>query len=79
MNDPAKPTRALATSEAVRLDEEHKNPDGRCDDFLVCTLESEDGNWSVIDFDFESEFGAEKELRRFLEANPSSIDVPQHP
>ncbi len=79
LNDATKPTRALATSEAVRLDEEHKNPDGRRDGFLVFKLESEDGNWSVIDIDFESETGAEKALKRFLVANPGSIGLPPQP
>ena len=76
-NDAANPTQAFATSEAVRLDEEHKNPDGRRDGFLVFTLESKDGNWSVIDIDFETEPGAEKELKRFLEASPNSVGLPQ--
>ena len=79
MNDAANPTRALATSEAVRLDEELKNPDGRRDGFLVFTLESKDGNWSVIDIDFETEPGAEKELKRFLEASPNSVGLPPQP
>jgi len=79
VNDPAKPARALATSEAVKLDEDHKQPDGQRDGFMVFTLESTDGNWSVIDIDFESESGAEKELKRFLEANPGSIGMPPVP
>ncbi len=76
MNDAANPTQALATSVAVKLDEERKNPDGRRDGFLVFTLENKDGNWSVIDIDFETESGAEKELKRFLEENPGSIGLP---
>ena len=76
INDPAKPTQALATSVAVKLDEEHKNPDGRRDGYLVFTLEFTDDKWFVIDIDFESESGAEKELNKFLKANPSSIGIP---
>ena len=30
----------------------------------------------MIDIDFESESSAEKELKRFLEANPNSIGLP---
>jgi len=66
----------LATSEAVKLEGDHKQPDGQRDGFMVFTLESKDGNWFVIDIDFESESGAEKELRGFLEANPGSIGLP---
>ncbi len=76
INDPAKPTQALATSEAVKLDEKHKNPDGRRDGFMVFTLELTDEKWFVIDIDFETELGAEKELNRFLKANPGSIGIP---
>jgi len=76
VNDPAKPTRALATSEAVKLDADHKQPDGQRDGCMVFTLEKTDENWSVIDIDFESESGAQKKLKRFLEANPSSIGLP---
>ena len=76
MNDPVKPTRALATSEAVKLDEDHKQPNGQRDGFMVFTLELTDDKWFVIDIDFESESGGEKELKRFLDANPNSIDLP---
>ena len=76
VNDPAKPTQALATSEAVKLEEEHKNPDGRRDGFMVFTLELTDEKWFVIDIDFETESGAEKELNKFLKANPNSIGIP---
>ncbi|MBL8817262.1 MAG: protein kinase [Planctomyces sp.] len=79
VNDPAKPTRALATSAAVKLDEEHKQPDGQRDGFMVFGLELTDDKWFVIDIDFESESGAEKELQRFLEANPKSIGLPPSP
>jgi serine/threonine protein kinase len=75
MNDPAKPTTALATSEAVKLTE--KQPDGQRDGFLVLTLTMSDEGWLVTDIDFESEEGAEDELKRFREANPSAVDVPQ--
>ena len=76
VNDPAKPAQALATSVAVKLDEEHKNPDGRRDGFLVFRLEFADDKWFVIDIDFEAESGAEKELSKFLKANPNSISIP---
>lgn len=76
INDPSKPTQALATSVAVKLGEEHKNPDGRRDGFMVFTLEFTDDKWFVIDVDFESESGAEKELNKFLKANPNSIGIP---
>ena len=76
INDPAKPTQALATSEAVKLEEEHKNPDGRRDGFMVFTLELTDERWFVIDIDFETKSGAEKKLKKFLEANPNSIGIP---
>jgi hypothetical protein len=76
INDPANPTRALATSVAVKLGEEHKNPDGRRDGFMVFTLEFIDEEWFVFDIDFETESGAEKELNKFLKANPNSIGIP---
>ena len=76
INDPAKPTQALATSEAVKLEEEQKNPDGRRDGFMVFTLELIDEKWFVIDIDFKAESGAEKELKKFLKANPNSIGIP---
>ncbi len=76
VNDPVKPTRALATSVAVKLDKEHKNPDGRRDGFMVFTLELTDDKWFVIDINFESESGAEKELKKFIQANPNSIGIP---
>jgi uncharacterized protein (TIGR03067 family) len=76
VDDPAKPTRALATSQSVKLDEEHKQPDGRRDGSMVFVLELTDDKWFVIDIDFETESGAEKELKRFLEANPNSIGLP---
>lgn len=76
VNDSAKPTRALATSVAVKLDEEHKNPDGRRDGFTVFTLELTDDKWLVTDIDFETESGVEKELNEFLKANPNSIGLP---
>ena len=76
VDDPAKPTRALATSQSVKLEEEHKQPNGQRDGFMVFTLELTDGKWFVNDIDFESEAGAEKELKRFLEANPNSIGLP---
>jgi hypothetical protein len=76
VNDLAKPTQALATSVAVKLDEEHKNPDGQRDGFLVFRLEFTDDKWLVIDIDFETESGAEKELNRFLKANSHSIGIP---
>ena len=76
VNDLAKPTRALATSVAVKLDEEHKTPDGRRDGFMVFALELTDDKWLVTDIDFESESGAEKELNEFLKANPKSIGIP---
>ncbi len=76
VNDPAKPTLALATSAAVKLDEEHKNPDGRRNGFLVFTLELTDDKWIVSDIDFETDSGAEEELKQFLEVNPNSIGQP---
>jgi|GEM_PF-2581941 len=76
VNDPAKPTRALATSEAVKLDEDHKQPDGQRDGFMVFTLELIDDHWLVIDLDIESESGADQELSRFLKANPDAIGFP---
>ncbi len=44
-------TQALATSVALKLDEEHKNPDGRRDGVMVFTLEFTDDKWFVIDID----------------------------
>jgi serine/threonine protein kinase len=79
VNDPAKPTLALATSQAVRLDEEHKQPNGQRDGFMVFRLELTNNKWFVIDIDFDSESSAEKELKRFLEANPNSIGLPPQP
>lgn len=60
INDPSKPTQGLATSVAMKLDEEHKNPDGRRDGFMVFTLELTNDKWFVIDIDFETDSGAEK-------------------
>ncbi len=79
VSDPAKPTHALATSVAVKLDEEHKQPNGQRDGFMVFRLELTDDKWFVIDVDFESESGAERELKRFLDANPGSIGLPPQP
>ncbi len=76
INDPSKPTQALATSVAVKLGEEHKNPDGRRDGFIVFTLELSDDKWFVIDIDIKTESGAEKELNEFLRSNPNSIGIP---
>ena len=53
VNDPATPTRALATSEAVRLDEEHQQPNGDRDGFIVLTLELTEGKWLVKDIDLK--------------------------
>ena len=74
VNDPAKPKKALATSEALKLAK--KQPDGQRDGFMVLTLTMSDEGWLVTDIDFESEEGAEDELKRFREANPSAGDVP---
>lgn len=76
INDPAKPMRSLATSVPVKLEVEHKNPDGRRDGFMVFRLELTDDKWFVIDIDFESEIGAKKELNEFLKSNPNSIGIP---
>jgi hypothetical protein len=76
VNDPAKPTRALATSEAVKLAEDHKQPDGQRDGFMVFTLELTDEKWLVGDIDFETEAGADEELEKFIKANPNSIGLP---
>jgi hypothetical protein len=43
---------------------------------MVLTLTMSDEGWLVTDIDFESEEGAEDELKRFREANPKSIDLP---
>ncbi len=74
VNDPARPTTALATSEAVKLTK--KQPDGQRDGFMVLTLTMSEEGWLVTDIDFESEESAEDELKRFREANPRSIDLP---
>ena len=74
VNDPAKPVTALATSEVVKLTK--KQPDGQRDGFLLLTLTMSDEGWFVTDIDFESEEGADDELKKFLEANPKSIGVP---
>lgn len=71
VNDPAKPVTALATSEAVKLTK--KQPDGERDGFLVLTLTMSEEGWFVTDIDFESEEGADDELKKFLKANPKSI------
>ncbi len=76
VNDPASPTLALATSEAVKLEADHKQPNGQRDGFMVFKLELTDKNWLVTDIDLESESGADKELERFLQANPKSIGLP---
>lgn len=76
VSDLANPTEALATSEAVDLDEEHKQPNGDQDSFLVLTLKLIEDAWLVTDIDFESETGVEQELKRFLEANPNAIGLP---
>jgi hypothetical protein len=74
VNDPARPTTALATSEAVKLTE--KQPDGQRDGFLVLTLTMSAEDWLVTDIDFESEESAEDEMKRFREAHPSAVDLP---
>ncbi|MEZ6138720.1 MAG: protein kinase [Pirellulaceae bacterium] len=79
VNDAAKPTRAIATSEAVKLEKEHKQPDGQRDGFLLFTLELIDEKWLVRDLDFESKSGAEEELERFVEENPNAIGLPPRP
>ncbi len=43
---------------------------------MVFTLELSDDKWFVIDIDFQTESGAEKELNKFLKANPNSIGIP---
>ena len=74
VNDPTKPVTALATSEAVKLSK--PNPDGQRDGFLLLTLTMREGGWFVTDIDFESEECADRELKKFLEANPKSIGSP---
>ncbi len=74
VDDPAKPTTALATSEAVKLTK--KQPDGQRDGFLVLTLTMSEGDWWVTDIDFESEEGAEDELKNFREAHPNAVNAP---
>lgn len=61
---------------AVKLDEEHKQPDGQREGFMVFRLEQNDDKWFVIDIDFETESGAAKELKKFIQANPNSIGLP---
>ena len=73
LNDPAKPTTALATSEAVKLTQ--KQPNGQRDGLLVLTLTMSEEGWCVTDIDFESEDGAEDELKRFLDANPKAMHL----
>jgi serine/threonine protein kinase len=75
INDPAKPTTAMATTEAVKLNE--MEPDGRQEGCLLLTLKLSDAGWLVTDIDFESEESAEDELKQFREANPSAVDVPK--
>ena len=70
---PTQPTKALATSEAVKLEE--KQPDGQRDGFMVLTLTMSDEGWFVTDIDFESEEGADRELERFLEDYPNAIGL----
>ncbi|MEQ1824501.1 MAG: hypothetical protein ABL921_01075 [Pirellula sp.] len=74
VNDPTKPTKALATSEGVKLSK--KQPNGQGDGFLVLALTMSEQGWLVIDIDFETEESAEGELQRFLDANPNAIGVP---
>ncbi len=75
VNDPANPTKAMAISEVVKLKE--KPPSGQRDGFLVFTLSMSETGWFVTDIDLESEKSADRELKKFLEANPKSISVPQ--
>jgi hypothetical protein len=74
VDDPAKPTSALATSEAVKL--VRSNPDGQRYGLLALRLNMSQQGWLVTDIDFESEEGVEDELKRFHEANPSAVDLP---
>ncbi|TXT33299.1 MAG: hypothetical protein FD138_1915 [Planctomycetota bacterium] len=74
VNDPAKPTTALATSEAVKLTKQQ--PNGQRDGVLVLTLTMTNDGWSVTDIDFESEESAEVELRRFLDAHRNAVGLP---
>ena len=70
VNDPAKPTTALAISEAVKLT---KTQGGGV---LVLTLTMTKDGWSVTDIDFETEESAEVEVKRFLEAHPNAVGLP---
>ena len=74
VNDPAIPTMALAISEAVKL--ARKQADGQRDSFLVVRLTMSEGGWLLTDDELEWEESADRELKKFLEANPRSISVP---
>ncbi len=76
VNDLAKPTKALATSVEVRLEGKTPRLHEPRGGFLVLTLSMSENGWSVTDIDFDSKETADRELKKFLEANPRAIGLP---
>jgi hypothetical protein len=72
VDDPTRPKTALATSEVVNLTQ--PEPNGQREFSLVLSLSNSTRGWHVTDILFRSEEGAEVELKRFREANPSAFE-----
>lgn len=74
VSDNAKSGAALAISESVTLTD--PNPDGQDTGVLVFTLVRSKDAWYVNDIDFESEKGAEDEMKRFFRQHPEVVVLP---
>ncbi len=73
VNDPTKPTRALAVSETVSI--EINQPLVMMRGSNMFTLIMSEEGWSVFDIDFEEEPDVHKALQKFLEAHPNAVRV----
>ena len=74
LNDWEHPTGALAISESVTHAEKQRN--GERTGFVMLELFKSEESWFVTGVEFRTKDAADKELKRFLEANPKSIDLP---
>ena len=77
VNDRVTPTKALATTEAVRLEGQRYSMHRGDVGILVFEMKKKDDEgWSVTDIDFAAADGARKELSQFIEANPTGLSLP---
>ncbi len=74
VNDCEQPTRALAISKSVTHAEKQRN--GERTGIVILELTRIAEEWFVAGVEFRSKEAAEDQLKQFLEANPSSIDLP---